>query len=306
MANDILVSVVIPAYNTEKYIEETIWAVLTQSVKNIEIIVVDDGSLDNTATLISAICDKDERLVLIKQKNQGVSSARNKGFYHSKGRYISYLDADDVWDKDNLKLWLEKFDSDNEFGAVHSDCQVINSESEKQEVYHNGAEGYLLDKLLLGGKWINGTSGSIYKREVIEKVGGFDPELSTVADQEFFFRVANKYKVGRVAKVTWYYRIHSTNMHYSLSLNEKETLLAYKKATDYKLFKSDLFRRECVSKMYFMLAGSTWVYGNDTLKVVNYLLKSFFTYPPIIKLIVNKVLNPTPKEGRKTGDFRTT
>lgn len=293
MKNNILVSVIIPIYNTEKYIEETILSVLKQTHSNLELIVVDDGSTDNTFKFLEAICKDDRRIKLIKQKNQGVSIARNTGFSVSKGSYIAYLDADDVWAPNCLELMLIKFSSDKFLGLVHGDYQMMDENSQKTAKVYSGHEGYLLDNLLLGGggEYIFGISGGLVKREVIETVGGFDKELSNGADHEFYFRVTKQYKIGRVSEITWYYRIHSSNMHSNIDLLEKDTLLAFKKVDQNKLFRSSSFRRQCYSNMYFMLAGSFWMQGNNKIKSLKYLIKSIIYYLPTLSKAVKKIFS---------------
>ncbi len=100
--DNVLISVIIPAYNVEKYIGPCIDSVTSQTYKNIEIIVVDDGSTDTT----SAICDEkaaqDSRLVVVHQKNQGLSAARNAGTAICKGTYIAFVDGDDIVSEENL------------------------------------------------------------------------------------------------------------------------------------------------------------------------------------------------------------
>lgn len=287
MESNPLVSVIIPAYNTEKYIRETIDSVLTQTYPNIELILVDDGSTDNTASITETLIRDKKNTRLVRQKNQGVSAARNNGFAVSNGSYIAYLDADDVWTPRNVERWLLKFAADSELVVVHSDCQEIDGESKKINIIHHGHEGFLLDNLLQGGKWINGTSGSLVKREIIQAVGGFDVHLSTGADQEFFFRIASKGKVGRVPEVLWYYRIHSNNMHYNTKLLEKDTLLAFIRADEHKLFRTPAFRRLCLSKMNYMLAGSFW--NTDKLKSMKYLVKSVAWHPLILRTFLQKL-----------------
>lgn len=292
-SNNILISVIIPAYNAEKYIEETIHSVLNQTYSNLEVIVADDGSTDNTANIVHNICNKDSRLKLIKQKNKGVSIARNTGIDASVGDYIALSDADDVWLPIHLELLLQKLLSDNTLGFVHSDYQVIDNNSQKKnEFSRGGKEGYLLNGLLLGHiEWIPGPSGILFKKEVIASVGGFDAALSNVADQEFFFRAASKYKIGRVPEITWYYRIHSSNMHSNIDLLEKDTLLAFKKVDQNKLFRSPSFRRQCYSNMYFMLAGSFWMQGNNKIKSLKYLIKSTAYHPPVLYKIIKKIFS---------------
>lgn len=292
MRDNILVSVIIPAYNAEKFIEETIQSVLKQTHFNLELIVVDDGSTDNTLKLVEDFCKYDKRTTLIKQENSGVSAARNAGFLACNGSYIAFLDADDVWNPKFLESTLQKLSTDKSLGLVYCDNQLIDGNSQKMQEVNGGKEGYVLDNLLLGGEgeYIFGISGGVLKKEVIESVGGFDIDLSNCADHEFYFRVANKYKIGRVPKVGWYYRQHSNNMHYNINLLEKDTLIAYKKADKNKLFKNATFRRKCYSNMYLMLAGSWWKDGKKKMKGVRYILKSIFIYPPSIITLLKKFL----------------
>lgn len=102
--NDELVSIITPCYNGEKYISETIDSVLGQTYPNFEMIVVDDGSKDNSARVVQKYQQKDKRIKLIKQNNAGSAAARNNGIRHANGQYIALLDADDVW----LPNFLEK------------------------------------------------------------------------------------------------------------------------------------------------------------------------------------------------------
>ena len=105
--NDPIVSVIIPAYNSEKFIGETLYSVVRQSFQAMEIIVVDDGSTDGQNEIIKTIMKEDARIKLIQQANRGVSAARNLGIEHAKGQYLAFLDADDVWLPHNIKVKVE-------------------------------------------------------------------------------------------------------------------------------------------------------------------------------------------------------
>ena len=96
------ISVIMAVYNGEKYLKEAVCSVLRQPYKNIEIIIVDDGSIDNTFSILKEMKKKDERIHIIHQKNSGVSAARNRGMDLARGEYIVFLDADDIWVKDFL------------------------------------------------------------------------------------------------------------------------------------------------------------------------------------------------------------
>lgn len=288
--SDPLVSVIIPAYEAARYIEETIRSVFQQTHSNLEIIVVDDGSPDNQGALVEKLAAEDDRLQYVKQKNGGVSSARNRGFELSKGTYLAFLDADDVWQAQNLEKKLAKFKTDLALGLVHSDTTIIDEDSKRTGETKSGKEGYLLDDLLLwNGTCIPTPSSILIKREVMEKVGGFDLELSNAADKEFFLRVAQKYKIGRVPEVTWQYRVHTENMHKNIALMEKDELLAYKRADENKLFKSPKFRRQCYANMYMIVGASWWGDGQSKGKGLKYLLKALWIYPPAIRSIFNKL-----------------
>ncbi len=286
-----LISVIIPAFNAERYIAETMASVLGQTYPTIELIVVDDGSTDQTAGRASEFAAKDARVVVVRQDNRGVSAARNKGFAVAKGKYIAYTDADDVWMPDHLQLLYDRLATHPELGLVHSDYQEINADSSKRNVHSKGGkEGFLLDGLLLGHiEYIPGPSGILLPRSTVEKTGGFDAELSNVADQDFFYRVAARYEIGRVPRVTWYYRIHSQNMHANIELLEKDTLLSFAKADAHKLFKSNGFRRKCYSNMYLMLAGSFWRKKKNASRVFQYVVKSIWVYPPNIFMFFKKI-----------------
>ncbi|MGH1335040.1 MAG: glycosyltransferase family 2 protein [Aureispira sp.] len=275
-----LVSIIIPAYKAANYIEETINSVLQQTYQNLELIVVDDGSPDHQSDLIWPFVEADKRVQYIQQPNSGVSVARNNGFSHSKGEFIAFLDADDVWLSQNLEKKLALFAQDKELGLVHSDLAVIDSHSALTGETKSGKAGYILDDLLAWkGTCVPTPSSILVQREVVTKVGGFDPHLSNAADQEFFFRVAKVYKIGRVPAVTWHYRVHDNNMHSNIGVMEKDALLAYQRAEENNLFKSKAFRNQCFATMYWILGASWWGDGQNKKKGLHYLLKAMRTHP---------------------------
>ncbi len=98
-----LISIITPMYNGEKYVRETIQSVLNQTYQEWEMIIVDDGSKDNSPSIVQEFCNKDSRIKLIKQKNRGSAAARNNSLRKAKGRYICFLDSDDIWDNNFLQ-----------------------------------------------------------------------------------------------------------------------------------------------------------------------------------------------------------
>lgn len=107
-----VVSVIIPSYNCERYIEECLASVLAQTFRDIEVIVVDDASTDGTLDVLRPICETDDRVTLLERRtNGGVARARNAGLARATGRYVAYLDSDDVWFREKLESQLEFMDS---------------------------------------------------------------------------------------------------------------------------------------------------------------------------------------------------
>jgi len=126
-----LVSIIIPCYNAEEFISETIDSVLAQTYENWEMIIVDDCSIDNSPQIILSSTNKDERIRLIKlSKNSGVAEARNMGLLQAKGDYIAFLDSDDIWDKNKLHEQI-KFMKHNDILLSYTSYIKINEDGEK-------------------------------------------------------------------------------------------------------------------------------------------------------------------------------
>lgn len=272
--DDSLISVVIPAFNASRYIEQTIGSVINQTYRNWELLIIDDGSTDNQNAILSRLASEDSRIFLYSTTNQGVAAARNYGYQKAKGDYIAFLDADDVWLADNLKLKVEKL-KDGRFQFVHSDAELIDEQGELLDKEIRGKEGNLLNDLLSwNGPHIPGPSSLLVSRQVIDTVGLFDIRLSTSADFDFFTRVAARFEIGRVPQVTWQYRLHQGNMHKNVLAMEKDLLLIYEKADLLLLFKSPAFRRKCRAKMFLVL-GMSWLgIGRKYGRALKFLWKS--------------------------------
>ena len=284
------ISVIIPVFNAEKYILDTIRSVMNQTICEIEIIVINDGSTDGSGKLINSLAENDNRILTIHQSNLGVSASRNEGRKVSRGKFLAFLDADDLWLPNNLELKLEKMNREG-FGLVHSDGQIIDEFGNLKEEVLAGEEGNLLEGLLLWKKTqIPSPSSILIRREVIDKVGDFDEKLSTSADQDFYFRVASQYQIGRVDRITWYYRIHDRNMHQNILRMEKDVLRVYKKAENSNLFCNRKFKRRCYSNMYMILAASWAGDGNNFIRGLYFVWKALLCNPTVIFNILKRLI----------------
>ncbi len=286
-----IVSVIIPAYNAGEFIDETLQSVASQSIREIEVLIIDDGSTDNLKNIVMKYTESDYRFKYIHQDNKGVSCARNNGFRQSKGQYIAFLDADDIWLKDNLALKLEKFSKGN-YGMVHSDGFRIDKYSVTLEGLVTGREGWLLDDLLLwrSGQ-IPGPSSILVKRDVIQHVGPFNEKMSVTADKDFFIRVAAKYEIGRVELPTWKYRIHDSNMHKNIAVMERDNIYLYRNLSRSRLFRSKGFERKCYSRLYWVLAASWRGDGKNYPRFISFLLKAIWKNPAVLGDLLSIIMN---------------
>jgi glycosyltransferase involved in cell wall biosynthesis len=201
-----LVSVIIPAYNAECFISEAILSVFDQSFDNFEIIVVNDGSTDNTLKIISKI--QDPRLKIFSQVNSGHSKARNRGILESRGNYITFLDADDLWAKDKLKEQILFLDNHKDYGMVYCLGNAIKSNKILiTQISYEGYSGNIFDKIILNARFLH-CSSIMIRKEILTLSNGFDETLSHYEDWDLWLRISLLTKIGYINKVLYFQRIH--------------------------------------------------------------------------------------------------
>jgi glycosyltransferase involved in cell wall biosynthesis len=202
-----LVSVIIPAYNSAEWIEECLDSVKKQSYQNIETILVDDGSEDNTSEKAAAF---DLNLTLIKQANMGRAKARNVGMEKASGKYIAFLDADDMFTQKSIEKKVEFLEENPDIGWVFTDAV---------EFDENGNEKLFLDQfpwldiekdqfIQLLNKCYPLTSSVMAKSELFKKLGGFDPKLRYAEDLELFMRMSLISNAGMIKEPLTRRRLH--------------------------------------------------------------------------------------------------
>lgn len=212
------VSVIVAVYNGEKTLKKTIDSLLSQTVKDYEILLIDDGSTDTSVDIISTYLH-DDRVKYYRKDNGGVASARNYGLEVSKGEIIGFCDQDDQWHPDKLELQLPKF-NDEEVGLVYSWVDVCKHGVDSISTPVN--EGWCFDELL-NGNFISCCTAMV-RKSILERIGGFDEsrELHGVDDRHVWLRVAKQSKLAVVKKPLATYFIHGENY----SLNEKKMWIA--------------------------------------------------------------------------------
>jgi glycosyltransferase involved in cell wall biosynthesis len=183
------VSVIIPAFNAAGCVRRAVDSVLGQSFQDFELLVVDDGSTDDTRAVLA---EYGNRLRLLAKENGGPAAARNHGLQNACGEYVAFLDADDCWITEKLQRQVELLDTRLEVGFCSTATQVVDSAGQPVGDWPCRPDaGPLPDILFLHGTVISGsTSGVLARRQLIEAIGGFDPALRGFEDPDLWIRLA--------------------------------------------------------------------------------------------------------------------
>lgn len=214
MKENPLISVIIPCYNGEKFISESIESVIAQSYKNWELIVVDDGSTDKSKVLVR-LCSGDRRVKLVENEcNIGIPKTKNRGLSIARGDYVAFLDQDDVWMPEKIDVQLSVFGEGNEVGVVCTGM-IFTDEDMKERNLFNGFDD-TDQKELLKALYLNPTNSSslmMVKRDALSRVGTFDEDIIGWDDYELLMRIATQFRVRYVRKLLVKKRLHSKNAH---------------------------------------------------------------------------------------------
>lgn len=247
------VSVVIPTYNRAKYICETIDSVLNQTFQDFEIIIVNDGSSDNTESLVLEYIRKyPNRMKYVYQQNKGEAAARNTGIMKSDGEYIAFLDSDDIWLEQKLEKqidYVKKTDTD----LVYCSMFIMENGVIDYKKIKPANPAFTFLDLLLGGKSIT-TPTVLVKKRCIQKVEPFDETLKLACDYEMWLRFSLKYKISFIDESLAIYRIHSSQL--SSDDNDKEFkehgVTIFKKLIAYPELPRKLVKKK-LSREYYLL-----------------------------------------------------
>jgi len=222
-----IVSVVIPAFNSAKYLPDALESVIDQNCRDVEIIVVDDGSTDDTRKILE---EHPSRPTYLYQQNGGPSKARNLGIRASKAKYIAFLDADDIWLPHKLDYQLELIESDPRLGLVFSDVKFFDGEPPMDGSYWKQRGCY--DEMIAESRMIQNAfaklmkinyimpSSALVKRECFDKSGLFDESLRYVEDKDMWLRISRHYPMACIPQPLVKRRVHGYSPKQVVSVQE--------------------------------------------------------------------------------------
>jgi glycosyltransferase involved in cell wall biosynthesis len=212
-----LVSVVTPAYNVEKSIARTLESVLSQTYRNIEVLVINDGSTDGTVAVAESFARKDSRVKVLHQANLGLPAARNCGIRSARGEFIAPIDADDIWNEEKVQAQVECFQrSDDSVGLVYSWSMIIDENGTPLTGIAHQYKGNVLAELIYSNFVGNGSSPMI-RRSCFDELGYYDVRLRAAEDWDMYLRIAERYEFQVVPK----YHVGYTRVLSSMSANYK-------------------------------------------------------------------------------------
>jgi len=204
---DRTISVIMPCFNCAAYVQEAVASVLGQSHRELELIVVDDGSTDASRTLLDRV--EDPRVRRLSQSNRGVCAARNRGLSEARGQYVAFLDADDTWEPKALEALLRALETSRDAVLAYCGWRNVGLPGRRGEPFvppEYEGEGKL-ESLFTNCRWP--IHAALTRREAVEGAGGFDERFRTSEDYLLWLKIGSRGRIVRVAEVLAYYRHHT-------------------------------------------------------------------------------------------------
>lgn len=259
-----IISVIIPAYNAQRTILATIESVQQQTFKDIEIIVINDGSSDRTLEILETINDR--RLKVYSYPNGGLPTARNRGIALAKGQYLSFIDADDLWTPDKLEKQLAALQRNPKASVAYSWTAVMLESKNylgKLDFFSGKRVAFTGDVYakLLVNNFIGNGSNILVKKEAIDLVGNFDPGFKSCEDWDYFLRLAAKCRFVVVPEHQILYRKTATTMSSKGLVMETEGLKVINKVFQTVPQKLQHLKKRSIANFY-RYCGKIYVDGS--------------------------------------------
>ena len=217
-----LISVIIPCHNQGHFLREALDSVRTATTHDTEIIVVDDGSTDDTARVATTW----PRTTYVRQPNAGAAAARNRGFEEARGKYVAFLDADDCLAPGGLDMGLAALNARPESALVYGRCVMMSADGTLQPTPPQPRIEREHYRELLRQNVIWMPAMALFQREAVARAGGFDPAVDAAADYRLYLRITREAPIYDHGEVVAYYRQHDLNMSRNSARMLRESLAA--------------------------------------------------------------------------------
>jgi len=239
-----LVSIIVASYNHEKYIVECIESIMQQTYFNIELIVVDDCSNDNSQNILKNLQSKYHFKLLINQNNLGVARTRNIGIQYAAGKYIGGCASDDFLGRDKIQRQVEFLENNQEYALCYGREASVKNQKIKYRKNKNYKSGDIFSDLFLQKFWISAGTVLI-RKEIFDKVGGYDENMK-IEDFDLWLRIANEFKCAYLDSNFYYYRLHGNNTSSNIKNMEIEINKILTKWKAHPLYMHAIERNELI------------------------------------------------------------
>lgn len=277
---DPLVSIIIPAYNAESFIQETLFSIVQQTYQKIEIIVVDDGSKDNTNNLIKSFALSDSRITVMSQSNSGVSAARNLGIEKSKGEFIAFIDADDIYSPCAIeKLTSTMLQADDSVGVVYGWTARIDEKTSLTGKFTTPQSSGNIYQEILRNDFV--ASATLVRKKCIDRVGNFNCSMRFgCEDWDFYLRLSEHYLYKAIPEFIYGYREVYDSTTYNCSKMEH----------GYQQYIAEACKRntEISTEVVNSILASSFLYLSSKnraerkfLDSIKYIIRAWSMYPEI-------------------------
>lgn len=246
-----LISIVMPCYNAEKTLKKSLDSIFAQSFQDFKVYCVNDGSTDQTPQILNQLALLYKNLHVIHQNNQGQTKAKNAALKICQGRYIAFLDSDDLWDEDKLLFQYALMKKDESIGLCYTNgCYIDEDDMPQGKIGYNQAlQGNCLKSLLLGNAIV--ASSVMIRADLLKRVGLFDEKLTACENWELWTRIASVSRLAIIDKPLTFYRRHGNNMSHNIEKMRKNRLYVVsknshiyrKKLTNYQAITKEAYYR---------------------------------------------------------------
>jgi glycosyltransferase involved in cell wall biosynthesis len=203
------ISVIIPAYQHADCIVETVESVLSQTFRDFEVIIINDGCTDRTEELLQPYIYQ-QRVRYFKQENRGISATRNRGLSLATGEFVAFLDDDDLWPADKLE-WQYECLSNSDAVVIGGLTRVFGKSSGRKPVVEAPGYSVLSTVALFGGNPFGSPGQTLIRKSALLAIGGFDPEIWGADDHDVWIRLSRMGKIRRYDRISLMYRVHDFN-----------------------------------------------------------------------------------------------